>query len=828
MKNLAAAQSLSLQPLSTIKLPVLGPEPGPLHTILQDNGSIYYSDEINHSVVSLTSEGEVRWHKSKKGNKPGEFIYPKGIEIGWIAENANKVRCIAVCDSWNRRIQFFDTDGSFLTAWGRTGEINFNEPVDVRFIGAAEGADSPDACWLILDRGHHSLFGLSMSRDMIFRIGRCFPDNLESRWPVPCNSFSTQATSTDRFSESLPYDPLFMPSRIFGKSQEAIYLLEPKSQRIKHAIQGNLLPVWRKAPRGAEWIGADEGGFLCFEREANSLASYDINAKVWLSAPIDGTPVICGRKWREIWTQDGLVLRHGICSINGAECGERSEAKQLAIFELTDEIESRMKTGLASTDIAALEDAARKLRDAGKRAIEISKSQLPDMACLENEKANLASSAHVVDVALHEMQEFNYIVFLGLLKIVLMQSMHSKVEGRQYFKQALEQIKAATKSIEKLFEELVLLRDNLLLSRLEAVCSIKEHSSQSHDAFLQDQCNALMEPIRQLAKWMLSIPVLDSSAEMAENAKPCSDLECWQQIARYKGTLAERKSSYLREIDCITLDDVNRQEGVWPINICQNNEGGFLVTLNNCSQIIRLDEKGKALGAISLSADCGNPIQQPHGIAVDENDRIWVTVPLNNSVLIIDPSTNRARTLESMSGRPLNMKYPTGIHRTANGQMLIADTQNSRIMIAAIDGQVQSLVNQKGQNIGEILHPVAFSRTADDQTFWVVEIRNHRLQRFSLHGKPLEQFGGAGMDSGKLVLPESAAMFDDGMQVVSQRQIVNILKLFSSGGKELEALYLAWPPWAVLTHKNRLFVCEGFSNHIHIFERNDAVESINA
>jgi hypothetical protein len=74
------------QVIKTVDLPgVEKTEAGPLHTIVTDlSGNIYYSDEFNHSVVSLDDTGRLRWFRSRRGNAPGEFYYPRGLALGWI------------------------------------------------------------------------------------------------------------------------------------------------------------------------------------------------------------------------------------------------------------------------------------------------------------------------------------------------------------------------------------------------------------------------------------------------------------------------------------------------------------------------------------------------------------------------------------------------------------------------------------------------------------------------------------------------------------------------------------------------------------------------
>jgi hypothetical protein len=300
--------NLSMQLLNSFQLPVVVGEPGPIHTIVQDDDdNIYYSDEINHSLVSVNKSGEIRWRRNQKGKKAGEFHYPKGLDFGWINFNGIRARCLAVCDSWNRRIQFFDRDGNFLTVWEPAGDISFSEVVDIRFI---DDSTSEHSVWLILDRGRHSLIGLDPSGAPIFRTGRTFPDTLESHWAALSDIPDQPILQADLIQDYLPYDPLFMPLRIFGNTNKALFVWEPKFQRLKQAVSGNFLPVLINPPSGCDWIGADANRFLCFVKSTGILKSYNVEAKTWHSATIEGTPIPSGRSATEVWLQDGMQVHH--------------------------------------------------------------------------------------------------------------------------------------------------------------------------------------------------------------------------------------------------------------------------------------------------------------------------------------------------------------------------------------------------------------------------------------------------------------------------------------------------------------------------------------
>jgi hypothetical protein len=72
MNKATASNRNSARRLQSITLPRIEQyAPGPLNTVLVDKeGTLLYSDEINHSVVCLDHRGCLRWHKTGLGTGP--------------------------------------------------------------------------------------------------------------------------------------------------------------------------------------------------------------------------------------------------------------------------------------------------------------------------------------------------------------------------------------------------------------------------------------------------------------------------------------------------------------------------------------------------------------------------------------------------------------------------------------------------------------------------------------------------------------------------------------------------------------------------------------
>ncbi|MEA3334396.1 MAG: TIGR03663 family protein [Chloroflexota bacterium] len=138
-REIASAQMIGSGP---------GSEPGrlqnPRNVAVSADGEIFVADSGNHRIQVFSSEGflQRQWGSQCElyaegqpgcidpdGNEPlqlgdGQFMEPWGIAIG---PDGN----VYVADTWNHRIQVFDTLGNFVTKWGNfdtTGGEAFEKP----------------------------------------------------------------------------------------------------------------------------------------------------------------------------------------------------------------------------------------------------------------------------------------------------------------------------------------------------------------------------------------------------------------------------------------------------------------------------------------------------------------------------------------------------------------------------------------------------------------------------------------------------------------------------------------------------------------------------
>ncbi|HEX5415481.1 MAG TPA: peptidyl-alpha-hydroxyglycine alpha-amidating lyase family protein [Chloroflexota bacterium] len=100
----------------------------PTHAFVTSDGAMFVSDGYGqHRVHRFGADGrhEISW--GEKGEGPGQFALPHDV---WVDSRDR----VIVCDRENRRIQFFNRDGAFLSEWA---DLKYPMQVFLRNEGSA-------------------------------------------------------------------------------------------------------------------------------------------------------------------------------------------------------------------------------------------------------------------------------------------------------------------------------------------------------------------------------------------------------------------------------------------------------------------------------------------------------------------------------------------------------------------------------------------------------------------------------------------------------------------------------------------------------------------
>ena len=112
----------------------------PMGVAVDEDSNIYITDWESHGLSKFSdSDGKLMKSVGGQGGRTGQFYYPGGIALS----HDNK---LFVCDTFNHRIQVFDTNLKFVFCFGKvgSGEGEMSWPYDLSFdpAGSVYVADS--------------------------------------------------------------------------------------------------------------------------------------------------------------------------------------------------------------------------------------------------------------------------------------------------------------------------------------------------------------------------------------------------------------------------------------------------------------------------------------------------------------------------------------------------------------------------------------------------------------------------------------------------------------------------------------------------------------
>jgi len=153
----------------------------------------------------------------------------------------------------------------------------------------------------------------------------------------------------------------------------------------------------------------------------------------------------------------------------------------------------------------------------------------------------------------------------------------------------------------------------------------------------------------------------------------------------------------------------------------------------------------------------------PRGIAIGPEGRVYVADGGNHRVQVFDAEGNFLRMWGTQGTGPGQFQEPWGLAVAPNGEVYVADTWNHRIQVFDSEGnflrmwgtfaQTTEAVGMEGQFWG----PRDIAIDAEGNVY-VTDTGNKRVQKFSPEGKFLGQWGGKGIELGKMDEPVGIAI----------------------------------------------------------------------
>jgi len=138
----------------------------------------------------------------------------------------------------------------------------------------------------------------------------------------------------------------------------------------------------------------------------------------------------------------------------------------------------------------------------------------------------------------------------------------------------------------------------------------------------------------------------------------------------------------------------------------------------------------------------------PQGVAVDGNGNVYVADTDNSRIQKFSSDGTFLVTWGSEGSENGQFLKPYGIAVDGNGNVYVADTGNSRIQKFSSDGVFLTTWGSKGSEDGQFFWPYGIAVDGSGNVY-VADTENHRIQKFSPDGGFLTKWGSKGSGNGQ-------------------------------------------------------------------------------
>lgn len=815
-------QTPTAKVIQTIKIPAT-PDGSPILAsgmAMTEHEGIFVADELNHRVLGYDTAGDLRWISGSFGSGDQQFWYPKAVTVGWIESAGSRVRCLAVADSWNKRVSFLDLSGNLLQTWHSSGNISFGEIADLRHMDSGEGESR--GTWLLLDQTRHRLIGVTESGRLLFNAGQELPSRRETGWRGQMHPDLQTLRESGALPHLPPRDFLYYPSRFLGHCPDPLLIWEPNSRSLKIALYGSFLPIGQLLPAGLEWIAAGGSFLLGCEASRPAVFCYDSEGAAFGPWICPGRPVPSNLIPPDCWVQDGsdllrLQLSKGTAFSRrpipfGVELLALSAARQAAASS----IDPARKT------IARL---SRSMDDLGSMAEEMSNgiaSQTParDAFCSKRRIESVRNEL----LAHRERLVEDLDAFLSL---AMDWKYASAAAGSRLRPGAVEPMSLLEELMRPLgsgFPNWVRAHDQLRLS--QARLSLSTKVSEDNNPEAREITREIQSTLLAGIEWLYSTIGPGGGRT----------LHVWRPRKWLDGFFNGNDSTRIfvpipgadrlvrvvfKEVRTIPVAAIGDRRRAQPFHMSMNRKGLLLVSLLGGNEVQCLDENGTVVMLLGGTGQRAGQLSRPTGVLFDDRERIWVADHGNQRLQVWSPPYDTASTAVVAGSANDPMEGPVALFQIATGEILIADALKNRIWSASADNKVRIWLNRPGSASGELLNPVFFSNdnTCQQETFWVVERANHRVQKLDQDRRSSKVLGGCGIGRNSLFAPRSLACLSDGTLIIAEDRNPGYLVFLTEEGEVFERMRLDYIPGTLLAAEDRLYVTDIAGDSIRVYLR---------
>jgi DNA-binding beta-propeller fold protein YncE len=227
--------------------------------------------------------------------------------------------------------------------------------------------------------------------------------------------------------------------------------------------------------------------------------------------------------------------------------------------------------------------------------------------------------------------------------------------------------------------------------------------------------------------------------------------------------------------------DVHRM--VRPFAVVADSRGRIIVTDPGASGVHIFDIKEQKYKFISRRDKTKEAMNTPQCVAVDAEDRIYVTDSELGKIFVFEPDGKFSRVIGSLKHGEGYFKHPTGIVVDSVAQRIyVSDTWRNEILAMDMQGNVVQKIGKNGSGDGEFNFPTDLR--LDGSNLIVLDAMNFRVQVLDRSGGFQYAIGEQGEGQGEMFRPKGLGLDSEG-HLYTAEGLSGIVQVFDRKGQLL-------------------------------------------
>jgi DNA-binding beta-propeller fold protein YncE len=161
----------------------------------------------------------------------------------------------------------------------------------------------------------------------------------------------------------------------------------------------------------------------------------------------------------------------------------------------------------------------------------------------------------------------------------------------------------------------------------------------------------------------------------------------------------------------------------------QDRDGHFYISeYGEFDRIQKFTEDGEFLLQWGGHGSQPGQFVRPQNMAIDDQDRIWVTDACNHRIQVFDTSGKLLLMWGEQGSQRGQLSYPYDLEFDREGNLFVIEYGNHRVQRFTPAGKSLGCWGHEGRNEGELFNPWAIVLDSQNRLH-VLDSNNHRVQR---------------------------------------------------------------------------------------------------